>query len=162
MEGAAPDAAEKHDANFRVAGALLRPPVAVAGHVAHPPLLALQRPGLRLGRAVSVARGAQVAANGDGVVEPDEFQHLVECCQKWDPSLEVDVDLTFRYIDRDSSGSVEVANVMVYSGLLGQAVDLPMDSAAWESKLNELIANSTHEKKTVEVSNEDFSASFRK
>ena len=59
-------------------------------------------------------------------------------------------------------GSVELANVMVYSGLLGQAVDLPMDSAAWESKLNELIASSTHEKKTVEVSNEDFSASFRK
>jgi len=59
-------------------------------------------------------------------------------------------------------GSVELANVMVYSGLLGQAVDLPMDSAAWESKLNELIASSTHEKKTVKVSNEDFSASFRK
>ena len=59
-------------------------------------------------------------------------------------------------------GSVELANVMVYSGLLGQAVDLPMDSAAWEAKLNELIASSTHEKKVVEVSNEDFSASFRK
>ena len=59
-------------------------------------------------------------------------------------------------------GSVELANVMVYSGLLGQAVDLPMDSAAWESKLNELIASSTHVKKTIEVSNEDFSASFRK
>ena len=59
-------------------------------------------------------------------------------------------------------GSVELANVMVYSGLLGQAVDLTMDSAAWESKLNKLIASSTHEKKTVEVSNEDFSASFRK
>ena len=59
-------------------------------------------------------------------------------------------------------GSVELANVMVYSGLLGQAVDLPMDSAAWEAKLNELIANSTHEKKTVEVSSEDFAASFRK
>ena len=51
---------------------------------------------------------------------------------------------------------------MVYSGLLGQAVDLPMDSAAWEDKLNELVANSTHEKKTVEVSSEDFAASFRK
>ena len=59
-------------------------------------------------------------------------------------------------------GSVELANVMVYSGLLGQAIDLPMDSAAWEAKLNDLIANSTHEKKVVEVSNEDFSASFRK
>ena len=59
-------------------------------------------------------------------------------------------------------GSVELATVMVYSGLFGQAVDLPMDSAAWEAKLNELIARSTHEKKTVDVSNEDFSASFRK
>ena len=59
-------------------------------------------------------------------------------------------------------GSVELANVMVYSGLLGQAIDLPMDSAAWEAKLNDLIANSTHEKKVVEVSNEDFNASFRK
>ena len=59
-------------------------------------------------------------------------------------------------------GSVELANVMVYSGLLGQAIDLPMDSAAWEAKLNELVANSTHEKKTVEVSSEDFAASFRK
>lgn len=59
-------------------------------------------------------------------------------------------------------GSVELANVMVYSGLLGHAIDLPMDSAAWESKLNELIANSTHEKKVVEVSSEDFAASFRK
>jgi len=37
-----------------------------------------------------------------------------------------------------------------------------MDSAAWEDKLNELITNSTHEKKTVEVSSEDFAASFRK
>ena len=59
-------------------------------------------------------------------------------------------------------GSVELANVMVYSGLLNESVDLPMDGAAWEAKLNELIANSTHEKKVVEVSSEDFVASFRK
>lgn len=59
-------------------------------------------------------------------------------------------------------GSVELANVMVYSGLLNESVDLPMDGAAWEAKLNELIANSTHEKKVVEISSEDFSASFRK
>ena len=51
---------------------------------------------------------------------------------------------------------------MVYSGLLNESVDLPMDGAAWEAKLNELIANSTHEKKVVEVSSEDFAASFRK
>ena len=59
-------------------------------------------------------------------------------------------------------GSVELANVMVYSGLLNESVDLPMDGSAWEAKLNELIANSTHEKKVVEVSSEDFAASFRK
>ncbi|MEC9331810.1 MAG: Gfo/Idh/MocA family oxidoreductase [Verrucomicrobiota bacterium] len=59
-------------------------------------------------------------------------------------------------------GSVELANVMVYSGLIGKAIDLPMDGAAWETKLNELIVNSNYEKKIVEVSNEDFAASFRK
>ena len=59
-------------------------------------------------------------------------------------------------------GSVELANVMVYSGLKDEPVDLPMDGAAWEAELNDLIANSTHEKKVVEISSEDFSASFRK
>jgi len=59
-------------------------------------------------------------------------------------------------------GSVELANVMVYSGLIEEPVELPMDSAAWETKLNDLIANSTHEKKVVEVSNEDFTASYRR
>jgi predicted dehydrogenase len=59
-------------------------------------------------------------------------------------------------------GSVELANVMVYSGLINETIDLPMDSAAWETKLNDLIANSTHEKKVVEISNEDFTASYRR
>ena len=59
-------------------------------------------------------------------------------------------------------GSVELANVMLYSGLLEQPIDLPMDGAAWEAKLNELIAESTHDKKTKEVSSKDFSASFRR
>ncbi len=59
-------------------------------------------------------------------------------------------------------GSVELANVMLYSGLIDKPIDLPMDSAAWEAKLKELIANSTHEKKVVEVSTEDFTASFRR
>ncbi len=59
-------------------------------------------------------------------------------------------------------GSVELANVMVYSGLKDEPVDLPMDGAAWEAELSVLISNSTHEKKVVEISSEDFSASFRK
>jgi predicted dehydrogenase len=58
--------------------------------------------------------------------------------------------------------SVELANVILYSSLLGQTVELPMDSAAYEKKLNQLIAESKTEKKVVEVSNEDFTKSFRR
>jgi predicted dehydrogenase len=58
--------------------------------------------------------------------------------------------------------SVELANVMLYSSLINQTVELPMDSAAYEKKLNELIANSRIEKKVVEVSSEDFTKSFRR
>jgi len=58
--------------------------------------------------------------------------------------------------------SVELANVILYSSLLGQTVELPMDSAAYEKKLNQLIAESKVQKKVVEVANEDFTKSFRK
>jgi len=58
--------------------------------------------------------------------------------------------------------SVELANVMLYSSLLGQTLELPMDSAAYEKQLNQLIAESKIEKKVVAVSNEDFTKSFRK
>ena len=58
--------------------------------------------------------------------------------------------------------SVELANAMIYSSLLGGTLDLPMDSAAWERKLNQLIAESKIEKKVVAVSAEDFANSFRK
>ncbi|MCX6930164.1 MAG: Gfo/Idh/MocA family oxidoreductase [Verrucomicrobia bacterium] len=56
--------------------------------------------------------------------------------------------------------SVELANVILYSSLIGQTVGLPMDSAAYEKKLNQLIADSKIEKKVVEVTGEDFSKSF--
>jgi predicted dehydrogenase len=58
--------------------------------------------------------------------------------------------------------SVELANVILYSSLMGQDVELPLDSAAYERKLNELIANSKIQKKVVEVSNEDFTKSFNR
>src|SRR5215471_1278721 len=58
--------------------------------------------------------------------------------------------------------SVELANVILYSSLLGQTIELPMDSSAYEGKLNELIAGSKTEKKVVAVSGEDFANSFRK
>jgi len=59
-------------------------------------------------------------------------------------------------------GSVELANAMVYSSLLGRVVELPMDAVAWERKLNELIAGSTVQKRVVKVEADDFASSFRK
>jgi hypothetical protein len=58
--------------------------------------------------------------------------------------------------------SVELANVLLYSSLLGETIELPMDSAAYERKLNELIAGSKIQKKVVEVTNEDFAKSFKR
>jgi predicted dehydrogenase len=62
----------------------------------------------------------------------------------------------------DGIHSVELANAIVYSSLLGQTVDLPMNGAAWETKLNELIAESKLEKKVVSVEASDFASSFRR
>jgi predicted dehydrogenase len=58
--------------------------------------------------------------------------------------------------------SVELANVILYSSLLGQMVELPLDSAAYERKLNQLVAESKVVKKVVAVSNEDFARSFKR
>ncbi len=57
-------------------------------------------------------------------------------------------------------GSIELANAMLYSSLIEQTVELPMDGAAYEKKLNELIAGSKLQKKVVEISTEDFTKSF--
>ncbi len=62
----------------------------------------------------------------------------------------------------DGMGSVELANVLLYSSLINQTIELPMDSKAWENKLNELIANSKHEKKVVANAAEDFTKSFNR
>ena len=62
----------------------------------------------------------------------------------------------------DGMGSVELANVLIYSSLMNQTIALPLDSKAWETKLNELIANSKHEKKVVKVQTDDFTSSFRR
>jgi predicted dehydrogenase len=58
--------------------------------------------------------------------------------------------------------SVELANVILYSSLIDETVEMPMNSAAYEKKLNQLIAESKIEKKVVAVSNDDFTASFRR
>ena len=54
-----------------------------------------------------------------------------------------------------------LANVLLYSSLIEETVELPMDSAAYEKKLNQLISESKLEKKVVEIANEDFTKSFR-
>jgi predicted dehydrogenase len=56
--------------------------------------------------------------------------------------------------------SVELANAMLYSSLVNQTIDLPLDAAAYEKKLGELIAGSKLQKRVVEVSSEDFTKSF--
>jgi predicted dehydrogenase len=56
--------------------------------------------------------------------------------------------------------SVELANAILYSSLTGQTIELPLDAAAYETKLNQLIADSRFEKKVVAVSGEDFTKSF--
>lgn len=58
--------------------------------------------------------------------------------------------------------SVELANVIVYSSLIADTVELPMDGAAWEKKLNQLIAESRIEKKVMQVETADFAGSFRR
>ena len=58
--------------------------------------------------------------------------------------------------------SVELANAMIYSSLLGDTLELPMDGIAWEAKLNQLMLESKLQKKVVAVSGEDFASSFRK
>lgn len=56
--------------------------------------------------------------------------------------------------------SVELANAMLYSSLTEQTVTLPLDGAAYEAKLRELIAGSRFEKKVVTLEAEDFTKSF--
>jgi predicted dehydrogenase len=62
----------------------------------------------------------------------------------------------------DGVNSVELANAMVLSSLAGEILELPMSGAAWEKKLQELITQSTNEKKTVKTAADDFTNSFRR
>jgi hypothetical protein len=55
--------------------------------------------------------------------------------------------------------SVELANAILYSSLTEQTVELPLDGAAYEQKLQQLIAESRHEKRVV-AQREDVGKSF--
>jgi predicted dehydrogenase len=58
--------------------------------------------------------------------------------------------------------SVELANLMLYSSLIGLTVELPLDGAAFEKKLEQLIGESKFEKKVVEIKDDDFTKSFQR
>jgi len=58
--------------------------------------------------------------------------------------------------------SVELANAIVHSSLLGATVELPLDGAAWERQLEQLIAASRHHKEVRAATTDDFAASFRR
>ncbi|MBN8247711.1 MAG: Gfo/Idh/MocA family oxidoreductase [Verrucomicrobia bacterium] len=62
----------------------------------------------------------------------------------------------------DGLRSVELANAIVHSSLLEATVDLPLDGAAWERQLGDLIAASRHRKEVRAVTPDDFAASFRR
>ncbi len=62
----------------------------------------------------------------------------------------------------DGIHSVELANAIVFSSLENTTVELPMSGAAWEARLNQLVAESKLEKKVMRVEAGDFASSFRK
>ncbi len=56
--------------------------------------------------------------------------------------------------------SVELGNAMLFSSILGQTVELPMDGAAFETELKKLIATSRYVKKNVNAKVADLTGSF--
>jgi predicted dehydrogenase len=58
--------------------------------------------------------------------------------------------------------SIELANAMLFSSLTESTVKLPLDGAAYEARLLELIANSRFQKKSAMSATDDFEKSFRR
>lgn len=56
--------------------------------------------------------------------------------------------------------SVELANAMLYSSLIGEPVDLPLDGAAFEKELKKMIATSTYVKAAEKAVEGDLDKSF--
>ncbi len=63
---------------------------------------------------------------------------------------------------QDGLGSVELANAMLYSSLTSRPVDFPLDAAAYEATLQQLIRDSRHQKKVSAIASDDFAKSFRR
>jgi predicted dehydrogenase len=56
--------------------------------------------------------------------------------------------------------SLELANTILYSSLVDQTVEMPLDSAAYEQRLNQLIAESTIQRQAIQSADEDIARSF--
>jgi hypothetical protein len=59
--------------------------------------------------------------------------------------------------------SVELANTMLYSSLMGKPIDLPLDGAAYEAELMRLVENSKFVKEAAaagEAAETDMAGSF--
>jgi len=61
---------------------------------------------------------------------------------------------------REGIRSVELGNAMLYASLTGKPVDMPLDAQAYEKKLMQLIAESTHVKNASTTGPRDLSDSF--
>jgi predicted dehydrogenase len=62
---------------------------------------------------------------------------------------------------REGLRSVELANAILYSSLMGKTVELPLNAAAYERKLKQLIAGSKTKRKKVRLAcGDDFAKSF--
>jgi predicted dehydrogenase len=57
--------------------------------------------------------------------------------------------------------SLELANAVVFASLLGEAIRLPLDGAAWETTLGRLAAESTVKKRVVPTAAGDVTTSFK-
>ncbi len=56
--------------------------------------------------------------------------------------------------------SVELANAMLYSGMLNKTVTMPLSASGYAKKLKELIATSKPKKEVVKINIDDFEDSF--
>jgi len=105
-----------------------------------------------------------------GFLKPDVWNVEIPFTDAAAPHAELMTNFADAIIDgapliapgEEGMGSVELANVMLYSSLADETINMPMDGAAFEAKLNELIANSKFEKKVVEIKNDDFTQSFHR
>lgn len=58
--------------------------------------------------------------------------------------------------------SIELANVLLYSSLKGETIELPLDAAAYERQLEELSKGSKIQKTVTPLRGDDFAQSFRR